>query len=39
MGTYRERYYLINKCVPGKYLSLFFGAIISLDAKRDRQSR
>lgn len=38
-GTYRERYYLINKCVPGEYLSLFFGAMISLDAKRDGQSR
>lgn len=39
MGTYRKRYYLMNKCVRGKYLSLFFGAMISLDAKRDRQSR
>lgn len=39
IGTYRKRYYLINKCARRKYLTLFFGAMISLDAKRDRQSR
>lgn len=38
-GLIVKRYYLINKFVRGKYLSLFFGAMISLDAKRDRQSR
>lgn len=39
MGTYRKRYYQINKCVRGEYLSLFFGTAISLDAKKDKQSR